>query len=79
MEVKKSEFISVQAAARRLGKSVKTIYRMIQDNRLGGRVEQGDGDYITWSVSRKSIELFEEHTRVWSKYEVQDMHAQTLF
>lgn len=77
---KKSEFISVEATARRLDKSVKTIYRMLQDGRLGGRCEKGDGsEYATWSVSRESIELFEENTRLWSKFETQKMQLQTLF
>ena len=78
--VKKNEFISVEATARRLGKSVKTVYRMLEDGRLGGRREKGDGsEYATWAVSRESIELFEEHTRIWSKFETQKMHLQTLF
>ena len=78
--VKKSEFISVEAAARRLDKSVKTVYRMLQDGRLGGRCEKGEGsEYATWSVSRKSVDMFEEHTRVWSKFEVEEMQALTLF
>ena len=78
--VKKSEFISVEATARRLGKSVKTIYRMLEDGRLGGRHEKGPAsEYATWSVSKESIELFEENTRLWSAYEIQKMEALTLF
>ncbi len=78
--VKKTEFISVEATARRLGKSVKTVYRMLEDGRLGGRREKGNAsEYATWSVSKESVELFEEHTRLWSKYEVQEMRGLTLF
>lgn len=76
----KNDFISVETTARRLGKSVKTVYRMLQDGRLGGRCEKGDGsEYATWSVSKESIELFEESTRLWSKFETQKMQLQTLF
>lgn len=77
---KKNEFISVEATARKLGKSVKTVYRMLEDGRLGGTKEKGEGsEYATWSVSKESIELFEEHRRIWSGYEVQQMQGLTLF
>ena len=53
---------------------------MLQDGRLGGRCEKGDGsEYAAWSVSKESIELFEESTRLWSKFETQKMQLQTLF
>lgn len=78
--VKKEKFISVEAASRRLDRGINTIYRMIQDGRLGGTKEKGiGGKYNTWKVSVTSIELYEENRRMLSNYEVQAQQNLSLF
>lgn len=76
----KNDMISVEAAARKLNKSTKTIYRMLEDGRLGGRKEKGMAStYNTWMVSKESIELYLEETRLWSTFEEEKRIALTLF
>ncbi len=76
----KNDMISVEATARKLGKNIKTIYRMLEDGRLGGRKEKGIGSkYHTWMVSKESIELYLEETRLWSCFEMEKRVPLTLF
>lgn len=76
----KNDMISVECASRKLGKNIKTIYRMLEDGRLGGRKEKGLGSkYHTWMVSKESIDLYLEETRLWSCFEMEKRVPLTLF
>ncbi len=73
------EMVSVAIAARKLNKSVKTIYKMLEDGRLGGRCEKGIGSrYNTWQVSKISIELYKKNTRILSKYEEEKITSENI-
>lgn len=68
MEQKTEEkMIDVSQAARRLNVSESTIYRMLEDGRLGGLCMKGrTSKKGTWKVSEESIEMLKKESRVLS-------------
>lgn len=72
--------IDVAQAASRLQVSVATVYRMLEDGRLGGKKHKGIGSMkCTWKVSIESVELFEKNSRVFSLYEEDKLQQMKLF
>jgi excisionase family DNA binding protein len=80
-KVKTTEkMIDVSQAANRLGVSIATVYRMMEDGRLGGVRMKGIGSMkCSCKVSVDSIELLEKNSRVLSLYEEEKLQQMKLF
>ena len=78
--MKTEKMIDVAVAANKLGVSVATVYRMLEDGRLGGKRHKGIGSMkCTWKVSEESVELLEKNSRVFSLYEEEKVSQMKLF
>ncbi len=78
----KEEMITVMQAVKILGNNYTEfkVYRMLRDGRLGGRYDKGIGSRKgSWLVSKKSVELYLENTRILSMYEENKYAQLALF
>lgn len=74
------KMIDVSQTANRLGVSIATVYRMMEDGRLGGVRMKGIGSMkCSCKVSIDSIELLEKNSRVLSLYEEEKLQQMKLF
>jgi len=82
MSDKREEMITVMQAVKILGRNYTEfkVYRMLKDGRLGGRYDRGIGSNKgSWLVSKESVELYLNSTRILSMYEENKYAQLSLF
>jgi len=80
VELEEDKMIDVHQAAKKLGVSTATVYRMLDDGRIGGTAWSGIGSRKrTIKISEASIELLKTESRLLSQYEEKKYEQLRLF